>query len=275
MMESPTFQTNNWVAWEFNLRSNVRTIKVKGDVTFPTPAYTAILNKAIPQGINPTQLILQLIISKRSGIFPQVLTTQSVFWGDEDEPSLINYNSVLIQLPDANTITIDVQKNLPQDDSENLTVTFIPPVENLNLLGSITIGNRSELGNGTVGVFGIMPNGLLFLARYEKELASGIKWVEFFTKPPFVRKYKGDLWLTLDHPRIDEITEAIKDCLVGSAVVAAIAAVVAGIVSGGGAISAAATATFKAALLLCLRTKGIEFAEDIAVNLEIRNRERD
>jgi hypothetical protein len=274
MMESPTFQTNNWVAWEFNLRSNVRTIRVKGDVTFPTPAYTAILNKAIPQGINPTQLILQLIISKRSGKSSQVLTTQSVFWGDEDEPSLINYDSVLIQLPDANSITIDVQKNLPQDDSENLTVTFIPPIENLNLLGSITIGNQSELGNGA-GIFGIMPNGLLFLARYEKELASGIKWVEFFTKPPFVRKYKGDLWLTLDHPRIDEITEAIKDCLVGSAVVAAIAAVVAGIISGGGAISGAATTTFKAALVLCLRTKGIEFAEDIAVNLEIRNKERD
>jgi len=250
---APQFETSNWVAWEVNLRTNLKGLRVKGDVTLPTPGYTVILNKAIPQGINPAQLILRLSIVKIPGIFPEIVTTQPVFWGDDDEPDSISYDSVLILLPDGNRVTIDeILKNLPLDESDELTVYFAPPL--------------SDTGTGLLAV------GTNFLARYEKEIASGVPWVEPYRYPPFFRNYRGDVWVTLDHPRINEVTGAIKGCLVGAAVVAAIAAVVAGILTGGGAILGAAITAFKTALTPCLSAKGVGFASDISVNLEIRNK---
>ena len=249
----PQFETSNWVAWEVNLRTNLKGLRVKGDVTLPTPGYTVILDKAIPQGINPAQLILRLSIVKLRGIFPEVVTTQPVFWGDDDEPNSISYDSVLILLPDGDSVTIDeILKNLPPNESDELTIYFAPPL--------------SDAGTGLLAV------GTNFLARYEKEIASGVPWVEFFSRPPFVRKYRGDVWVTLDHPRINEITGAIKTCLIGAAVVAAIAAVVAGITTAGGAIPAAAITAFQEALIACLSLKGVGFANDISINLEIRNK---
>lgn len=251
----PQFETSNWVAWEVNLRTNLKGLRVKGDVTLPTPGYAVILDKAIPQGINPTQLILRLSIVKLPGIFPEVVTTQPVFWGDDDEPNSISYDSVLILLPDGDSVTIDeILKSFPPNESDELTVYFAPPL--------------SDAGTGLLAV------STNFLARYEKEIASGITWIEFFSRPPFARKYRGDVWVTLDHPRINEITGAIKGCLVGSAVVAAIAAVTAGIVTGGGAIPGAAITAFNGALIACLSAKGVGFASEISVNLEIRNRRR-
>jgi hypothetical protein len=208
------------------------------------------LDKAIPQGINPTQLILRLSIVKLPGIFPEVVTTQPVFWGDDDEPNSISYDSVFIDLPNDTSVTIDeILKNLPPNESDELTIYFAPPLPD------------AETGLSVVGTN--------FLARYEKEIASGVPWLEF---DPFPKTYRGDVWVTLDHPRINEITGAIKTCLIGSAVVAAIAAVVAGITTAGGAIPVAAITAFQKALIACLSLKGVRFASEISINLEIRNK---
>jgi hypothetical protein len=250
----PQFETSNWVAWEVNLRTNLKGLRVKGDVTLPTPGYTVILDKAIPQGISPTQLILRLTIVKLPRNFPEIVTTQPVSWEDEPTNS-ISYGSVLIELPERAPVTIDeILKNLPQNESDELTIYFAPPLPD------------AETGLSLVGTN--------ILARYQKEIASGVPWVEtdFDVFPPSFKKYRGDVWVTLDHPRINEITGAINDCLVGSALVAAISAVVAGIFSGGGAIPAAAITAFKGALIACLTTKGVAFAKEISVNLEIRNK---
>lgn len=267
-MKLPVFQTSNWVAWEVDLfPTNLNVLLVKGDITLPTPGYAVTLNEAVPQGINPSQLILQLFIQKIPGIFPQVETTFPAFFSDT---SSVNYDSVLIQLPDGNTITVDIQKNVPKSEFDDLTITFIPPLENLDQIQSAA----SEVGEGLV----YEQNGLLFFARYEKKLKGGIRWIEsetdFSVFPPKVSifPYKGDLWVTVDHPRINEITGAIGDCLKGAAVVAAITAIVAGVVSGGGAIPGTAVATFETALKACLTSKGVNFANQIKVNLEIRNR---
>lgn len=250
-MELPKFETNNWIAWEFRLRTTLRIVAVRGEVTLPSPGFTVTLDKAIPQGINPSQLILRLSIVKLPRNYPEVITTQPAFWGEEEDLTVSNYDSVLIQLPDGNTVSIDeIQKNLPQDDSDNITTYFVPP---------------SSDG-------GLLSVGVNFFAKYEKELQGGITWVEPSRRFPFFKTYRGDLWLTLSHPKINEVSGAIKDCLVGSAVVAAIAAVAAGIATGGGAIPGAAVGTFKAALVACLTAKGVDFANDIAVNLELRNK---
>jgi hypothetical protein len=250
-MELPKFETNNWIAWEFGLRTKLRIVCVRGEVTLPSPGFTVSLDKAVPQGINPSQLILRLSIVKLPGIYPQQITIQPAFWGEEEDLTASNYDSVLIQLPDGNTVSInEIQKNLPQDDSEDITTYFVPPSSDGGLL-SVAVN---------------------FFAQYEKELQGGITWVVPYRRPPFYKKYRADLWLTLSHPKINEVSGAIKDCLVGSAVVAAIAAVVAGIVTGGGAIPGAAVGTFKATLVACLTAKGVDFANDISVNLELRNK---
>jgi hypothetical protein len=252
-MELPKFETNNWIAWEFGLRTKLRIVCVRGEVTLPSPGFTVTLDKAVPQGINPSQLILRLSIVKLPGNYPQQITTQPAFYGEEEDLTASNYDSVLIQLPNGNTVSInEIQKNLPEDDSDDLTIYFVPP-------------SSDE---------GLLSVGVNFFAKYEKELQGGITWVETYSRPPFFRRYRGDLWLTLSHPRINEVAGAIKGCLVGSAVVAAIAAVVAGIGTGGGAIPGAAVGTFKAALVACLTAKGVDFAKDIAVNLELRNKRR-
>jgi hypothetical protein len=250
---APKFETSNWVAWEVNLRDKLKGLLVTGNVTLPTPGYIVFLDKAIPQGIIPTQLILRLTIVKLPGKYPQQVTTQPVLWENVDEPDTISYDSVSIRLPDGTTKEIDViLKDLPRNESDELTIYFAPPL--------------SDAGTGSSAV------GSNFLARYEKEIASGITWVETIDSFPFVRTYRGDVWVTLDHPRIDEITGAISDSLVESAIIALIAAVAAGILTGGGAIPGAAIAAFQKALVLSLSAKGVGFAGDISVNLEIRNK---
>ena len=253
----PQFETSNWVAWEVNLRDKLKGLLVTGNVTLPTPGYIVFLDKAIPQGIIPTQLILLLTIVKLPGKYPQQVTTQTVLWENVDEPNPISYDSVSIRLPDGKTKEIDViLKDLPKNESDELTIYFAPPL--------------SDAGTGSSAV------GSNFLARYEKEIASGFTWYEIISVlPPRVKKYTGDLWITLDHPRIDEITQKINDSLVGATVVAAIAAVVAGIFTGGGAIPGAAIAAFQEALVFSLTAQGVEFAGDISVNLEIRNKRED
>jgi hypothetical protein len=50
----------------------------------------------------------------------------------------------------------------------------------------------SDAGTGSSAV------GSNFLARYEKEIASGFTWYEIISVlPPRVKKYTGDLWITL------------------------------------------------------------------------------
>jgi hypothetical protein len=43
-------------------------------VQVPSPGYTANLKKAVPQGINPTILILKVATKKKAGIWPPVVT---------------------------------------------------------------------------------------------------------------------------------------------------------------------------------------------------------
>jgi len=43
-------------------------------VEVPSPGYTATLKKAVPQGINPTILLLRATAKKKPGIWPPVIT---------------------------------------------------------------------------------------------------------------------------------------------------------------------------------------------------------
>jgi hypothetical protein len=49
-------------------------LHVRARIQVPTPGYRAHLKVAVPQGINPAILILDVVITKLPGIWPQVVT---------------------------------------------------------------------------------------------------------------------------------------------------------------------------------------------------------
>ncbi|RCS52969.1 hypothetical protein DTL42_09140 [Bremerella cremea] len=68
------FQTHSWSAIA-NLQPPAPfSLSVKGKVNVPTPGYRADLKPAVPQGIDPSQLILDLVVTPLSGNWTQQLT---------------------------------------------------------------------------------------------------------------------------------------------------------------------------------------------------------
>ena len=57
---------------------------VRAKVQVPTPGYTASLKKAVPQGINPAILILDVVTKKKPGIWPQVITVVDANYDDKN-----------------------------------------------------------------------------------------------------------------------------------------------------------------------------------------------
>lgn len=57
---------------------------VRAKVEVPTPGYTASLKKAVPQGINPAILILDVVTKKKPGIWPQVITVVDANYDDKN-----------------------------------------------------------------------------------------------------------------------------------------------------------------------------------------------
>jgi len=66
-----------WHAWQ-NLMSGARTLHVKGRVVLPTPAHTARLVEAHPQGINPRILLLELEVTAADGPHTEPIAVKEV-----------------------------------------------------------------------------------------------------------------------------------------------------------------------------------------------------
>ena len=98
--------TTGWYAWRTKPATGPASFHVSGVVNLPTPGYEAHLVRATPQGINPRELILDLQVKPRPGIWPQVITPTSVRF-DEDTPA-VEYDGVLIREPDGDSVHLDV-----------------------------------------------------------------------------------------------------------------------------------------------------------------------
>jgi hypothetical protein len=68
----------SYEAWIDLMPGAHETLHVKGKVTVPTTGYKAELVEAVPQGINPTILLLRLVLTKPSGGAGDVVTTLDV-----------------------------------------------------------------------------------------------------------------------------------------------------------------------------------------------------
>lgn len=83
-----------WHAWLDKMPPPPDALHVRGSVTVPNPGVDVALYKRVPQGVNPTILLLNLVLVQRPGIWPQVITAKPVAY-DEVGRSL-NYNTVEI-----------------------------------------------------------------------------------------------------------------------------------------------------------------------------------
>jgi len=62
-----------------------RSLHVTGTYTFPTPGYTAGLRPSDPQGINPWDLLLELVVQAPGGAVSRVLTDVEIHYEAEAE----------------------------------------------------------------------------------------------------------------------------------------------------------------------------------------------
>jgi hypothetical protein len=99
--------TSDWYAWVNAFPPGPSSFHVTGIVYAPTPGYTASLEVAVPQGINPRDLILDLHLRALPGIWPQVITPISVRYDLADYSG--NYESVLVREPDGDAVQIPVE----------------------------------------------------------------------------------------------------------------------------------------------------------------------
>ncbi|MBZ0238498.1 MAG: hypothetical protein K8M05_39660 [Deltaproteobacteria bacterium] len=99
--------TSDWYAWVNKMPPGPASFHVTGLVKVPTPGYDVKLVPASPQGINPKELILDLVVTPRPGAWPQVVTPMSVRF---DKPDDGTYTGVLIREPDGDGAHVQVDE---------------------------------------------------------------------------------------------------------------------------------------------------------------------
>jgi hypothetical protein len=100
--------TSDWFAWVNRMPPGPVSFHVTGVAVLPSPGYEARLEMASPQGINPADLILDLVITARPGTWPQVVTPVAVRYDIPKYQGL--YKTVLIRLPDGEAVQLDVEE---------------------------------------------------------------------------------------------------------------------------------------------------------------------
>jgi hypothetical protein len=99
--------TTDWYAWLNKMPGGPVSFHVSGVVHLPTPGYEATLVPASPQGINPKELILDLKVTPRPGLWPQVITPVSL--RHDEGTSSIEYTGVLVREPDGDAVHLEVE----------------------------------------------------------------------------------------------------------------------------------------------------------------------
>lgn len=105
--DPPVVDTSDWYAWIDKMPPGPASFHVTGVVHLPTPGYDVQLVAATPQGFNPKELILELLVTPRRGFWPQVITAVSVRY--DDRTPAIEYDGVLVREPDGDGVHFEVE----------------------------------------------------------------------------------------------------------------------------------------------------------------------
>lgn len=101
--DAPRYDCGNWYASHDHMPPGPRTLQVRGECTFPTGGYSATLRRREPQGINPTDLLLELVVEVPIDIVTQVIATVPVEYREETD---VEYETVTI-LPDITSLPVE------------------------------------------------------------------------------------------------------------------------------------------------------------------------
>lgn len=104
----PVVDTADWYAWVNRMPPGPASFHVTGTVYLPTPGYDAVLVPASPQGINPAELILDLVVTTRPGFWPEVITPATVRYDIADYQG--PYVGVLVREPDGDAAHFAVEE---------------------------------------------------------------------------------------------------------------------------------------------------------------------
>jgi len=102
MTDPVSIATSDWRAQLCKPASGSASFHVSGVAQLPTPGHEARLVKAAPQGFNPRELILELQVTPRPGVWPQAITAASLCY-DEREAG-VEYTGVLVRKPDGEAV---------------------------------------------------------------------------------------------------------------------------------------------------------------------------
>jgi hypothetical protein len=90
-MSSPQWKCRNFEAIHNRMPGAEPELRVTGEIECPTPGYRLELRPHEPQGINPADLMLDLLATAPSGEVPQVVTWESVSYHEKTD---FRYTSV-------------------------------------------------------------------------------------------------------------------------------------------------------------------------------------
>ena len=96
---------NAFKAWIDTMPPGPAKLIVIGQIEVPTGGFKAKLVRAVPQGINPAILLLDVEVTKPTGIVTQAISRIDLRF--EESPPLVRYTSVTTRL-ESDTVTCDV-----------------------------------------------------------------------------------------------------------------------------------------------------------------------
>ncbi len=93
-------------AWLDTQPGSPHSLHVKGQIQFPSGGWTFEVHKAVPQGINPKILLLDVTVTKPAGKATGNVTTNLLTF--DEEPAAHEYTQVEIRLG-SSKVLIDVK----------------------------------------------------------------------------------------------------------------------------------------------------------------------
>ncbi len=93
----------DWSAWHDHEPPGPPVLHVRGECEFPTAGYSVELRRHVPQGINPRDLLLDLIVHEPSGPAADVITVVEARYREETD---VEHDTVTI-LPDGPSIPVE------------------------------------------------------------------------------------------------------------------------------------------------------------------------
>jgi hypothetical protein len=101
-MASAKWDCNDWTAFHDHMPGKPQTLRVSGTCEMPTTGYEGKLRRIEPQGFNPKDLRLELMISDPSGGVSEVITPIQVTYEEQtdmeyDTVSIDGYATVEVQ----------------------------------------------------------------------------------------------------------------------------------------------------------------------------------